>query len=295
MSLFISEFKLNSELENIFEKAERSLILISPYIKLHHRLRSSLIEKIDNPDLEITIVFGKNKDNLLKSMKHEEFEFFSKFPNIEIRFEPNLHAKYYANEKSAIITSMNLYDFSQDNNIEAGVLTSRKGIMGNIANSLMGNHAGSDNVDNDAETFFEKVINQSQLLFKREPVYESTLLGFSNKYISSKIITNIFPDSDNKRNEQTAYQNTQPFRIEPSSQKSDSKSTGYCIRTRTIIPFNTKHPMCETAYESWKKFSNNDYAEKYCHFSGEPSNGQTSFAKPILRKYWRKAQEIHGF
>ncbi len=35
----------------------------------------------------------------------------------------NLHAKCYLNEKAAIITSMNLYDFSQVNNNEMGVYT----------------------------------------------------------------------------------------------------------------------------------------------------------------------------
>lgn len=38
-----------------------------------------------------------------------------------------------------------------------------------------------------------------------------------------------------------------------------------------------------------------DYKEKYCHFSGEPSNGETSVNKPILKKNWKKAQNIHGF
>ena len=33
-----------------------------------------------------------------------------------------------------------------------------------------------------------------------------------------------------------------------------------------------------------------DYLEKYCHFSGEPSNGETSFNKPILKKNWKKAK-----
>ena len=31
--------------------------------------------------------------------------------------------------------------------------------------------------------------------------------------------------------------------------------------------------------------------EKYCHYSGEKSNGETSFAKPILSKYYKQAIE----
>ena len=39
--------------------------------------------------------------------------------------------------------------------------------------------------------------------------------------------------------------------------------------------------------------NNKDLPEKFCHFSGEPSNGETSFNKPILHKNWKKAKEIH--
>lgn len=30
------------------------------------------------------------------------------------------------------------------------------------------------------------------------------------------------------------------------------------------------------------------------HFSDEPSNGETSFKYPILKKNWKKAQEAQG-
>ena len=76
-------------------------------------------------------------------------------------------------------------------------------------------------------------------------------------------------------------------------QKENERIFGYCIRTGLQIPFDSKHPMCDNAYQSWKKFNNPDYQEKYCHFSGELSNGDTSYAKPILRKNWTKAKEIH--
>lgn len=45
------------------------------------------------------------------------------------------------------------------------------------------------------------------------------------------------------------------------------------------------------AFKMWNKFKNPDFPEKYCHFSGELSNGETSVNKPILSKNWRKAKE----
>lgn len=68
--------------------------------------------------------------------------------------------------------------------------------------------------------------------------------------------------------------------------------SGYCIRTGAEITFNIEKPMSYDAYKSWSKYSDPEYAEKYCHFSGEPSNGETSVSRPILKKNWKKAKEI---
>lgn len=280
MATFLTGNDLNAQLENLFEFAEEYIILISPYIKLHDRFASALKAKRENYDLKIIVVFGKNEDDFSKSMKQEDFTFFKDFPNIEIRYEKRLHAKYYANESSAILTSMNLYNFSQDNNIEAGVLTNRKGIIGNLTSS--------DTLEHDAAVYFQRVIDQSDLLFLKEPKFESTMLGLSRRYINSVIETDKLSDFfDNKLKADTS------FIKDTSIPKQVKKEMGFCIRTGIQIPFNPKLPMCDTAFQNWKKFSNNEYPEKYCHFSGEPSNGETSFSKPILRKNWAKAKETH--
>lgn len=77
-------------------------------------------------------------------------------------------------------------------------------------------------------------------------------------------------------------------------QKQSAKNTGYCIRTGVEIPFNVDKPLSYDAYKKWSEYSDPDYPEKFCHFSGEPSNGETSVGKPILKKNWKKAQEIYG-
>lgn len=280
MATFLTGNELNAQLENLFEYADEYITLISPYIKLHDRYASALKAKKDNPNLKIIVVFGKNEDDFSKSMKQEDFNFFKDFPNIEIRYEKRLHAKYYANESSAILTSMNLYNFSQDNNIEAGVLTNRKGILGSITSQ--------DTLENDAAGYFQRVIEQSDLLFLKEPKFESTMLGLSRRYTNSVIETDKLSDFfNNKLKADTS------FKKDTFIPKQATKQIGFCIRTGTQIPFNPKLPMCDTAFQSWKKFSNNEYPEKFCHFSGELSNGETSFSKPILRKNWTKAKETH--
>jgi hypothetical protein len=49
--------------------------------------------------------------------------------------------------------------------------------------------------------------------------------------------------------------------------------------------------MSYEAFKSWSKYSDPEYSEKYCHFSGEPSYGETCVSRPILKKNWKKAKE----
>lgn len=187
MAKFLTGNELNAEIEKLFEKATEQIILISPYIKLHDRYASTLRTKRDQPNLNIIIVFGKNEEDLSRSMKQDDFNFFKEFPNIEIRYEKRLHAKYFANESTAILTSMNLYNFSQDNNIEAGVMT-KASLIGNLASNLMTNVTGEDSFDKSAWTYFSRVIDQAETLFKKVPEFENITFGFSKKYKSSKTV-----------------------------------------------------------------------------------------------------------
>lgn len=297
MARFLTGNELNAEVGNIIEKAEEQIILISPYIKLHDRFVSALRAKKNIDKLQITIVFGKNEKDLSKSMKQEDFSFFKEFPNIQIRYEKRLHAKYYANESVAILTSMNLYDFSQDNNIEAGVMT-KASLLGNLASNIITNVTGSDSLDNQAWEYFQRVIDQSELLFLKTPQYEKTNLGLSKKYTDSVIVTDKLTDffKDKVRSEGRSKETENNSSIlAAGGMKIDSPLVGYCIRTGTPIPFNPGRPFCDDAYKSWAKFSKEDYPEKFCHFTGEPSNGETTKARPIMKKNWAVAKKTMSF
>ena len=240
--------------------------------------------------------FGKNENDLSRSMKPDDFNFFKEFHNIEIRYEKRLHAKYYANEKSAILTSMNLYNYSQDNNIEAGILTN-KTMIGNLTNNFVTNVTGQDSLEVQTTTYFARVIEQSELLFQKVPHFEKTMLGLSKKYTTSNIeIDKLSEFFDKKTKPDSNFQKESFMNKSSGSQFMNQQvinPAGFCIRTGVKIPFNHDHPLSEDAFQSWKKYSKVDFPENFCHFSGEPSNKQTSFARPILRKNWNKAKEIH--
>ncbi|SFD28311.1 phospholipase D family protein [Algibacter pectinivorans] len=118
MSTFLTGDNLNNAIDGIITSAKKFIIITSPYIKLddHFKERFNLVK--NDPSIYLRILFGKNEDNFYRSMKSEDLDYFKSFPNVSIIYEPRLHAKSYVNESEGIITSMNLYDYSAENNVE---------------------------------------------------------------------------------------------------------------------------------------------------------------------------------
>ena len=107
MVKFLKGNQLNAEPEGLFDNAQDFIVIISPYIKLHPRFIDSLKSKIEDNNFELIVVFGKNEGDFAKSLSKQDFEFFKAFPNIQIRYESRLNAKYYSNETTALLSSMN--------------------------------------------------------------------------------------------------------------------------------------------------------------------------------------------
>tara|TARA_R110001583_G_scaffold33438_4_gene112938 strand:- start:30794 stop:31648 length:855 start_codon:yes stop_codon:yes gene_type:complete len=115
MAKFLTTVGNSYYIEQIIINSKNTLTLVTPYLKLSR----NLIERLSDADKEgvrITLIYGKNELAL-----QERKNLFS-LENIEIYFCENLHAKCYYNENSMIITSMNLYEFSERNNREMGLL-----------------------------------------------------------------------------------------------------------------------------------------------------------------------------
>lgn len=293
MARFVQGDALNASLINLIRNADEFLYLISPYIKLHSRIEDQLKLKKDIPQLQIIVVFGKSEEGQTNRISESDLSILKDSPNIEIRYKKNLHAKYYASEDGALITSLNLYDFSQNNNIEAGVwMETRKSLIGKLTNW---NEDLSP--DQEAFEFFKDVISTSDLLFKREPIFDDSF-GMGHKYLKSKTtiddIDGFFSRLQVKVSDSAG---SKSLNKRPKSQSylQSKAHTGFCIRTGKEIKFDVEKPFSPEAYKSWSRYEDPLYKEKYCHFSGEASDGQTSFAHPIMKKNWGKAKDLFKF
>ena len=111
---FLDTTGVSYYLQQLINNANERLVLISPFLKVNERIKQSLQDK-ERLQIDIRIIYGKKK------LQPEEIHWLKPLQSIRTSFCKNLHAKCYLNEKEAIITSMNLYDFSQINNNEMGI------------------------------------------------------------------------------------------------------------------------------------------------------------------------------
>ena len=115
MAKFLNTSGTNFFLEELIKNAKERLILISPYLRLNDRIKE-LLEDKDRLKIDIRIVYGKS------DLHPDEIKWMQKLDYVRLSFCKNLHAKCYLNESECIISSLNLYEFSQVNNNEMGIL-----------------------------------------------------------------------------------------------------------------------------------------------------------------------------
>jgi phosphatidylserine/phosphatidylglycerophosphate/cardiolipin synthase-like enzyme len=116
MATFLDTQNISSEIANLIKNSKQRLYLITPYLQLNKQIKpyiKDLVYKI--PNIDIIVVCRSDKINV------EDMSFLQDLKNVKIWALDNLHAKCYINEETAIITSMNLYQYSEGNNYEMGI------------------------------------------------------------------------------------------------------------------------------------------------------------------------------
>lgn len=246
MAKFLNTTGVSYHLEELIKGTKDRLVLISPYLQFSERIKEHL-RNLNTQKRDIRIVYRENK------LQPEETNWLAEQIGVRTSLCKNLHAKCYLNEAEALVTSMNLYEFSQVNNNEMGIHISKT---------------------QDPE-LYAAVSEEAQRLLT----------------ISTEIrvtVQQVLP-----ANSPLPTQSASPT-TKSSAKRSAEKHRGFCIRTGVEIPFNINKPLSAEAYKIWSKYKDRDYAEKYCHFSGEESDGETSVNRPVLKKNWAKAKEQFG-
>jgi len=113
----IPYLEISSKIITLIDSAEKELFIVSPYVNIDRweKLKDCLI-RAKNKNVKIWFYVRKNTDHGYKLR-------FLNDIGINPIFIENLHAKLYVNEKYGIVTSQNLYEYSDIKSIDIGYQT----------------------------------------------------------------------------------------------------------------------------------------------------------------------------
>jgi hypothetical protein len=221
MATFLDTTGGSYHLEQIIKGAQERLVLISPYLRTNERIREFLDDR-ERLKIDIRVVYGKT------DLAPDEMTWLRSKNGIRTSFCKNLHAKCYVNEKLALITSMNLYEFSQANNNEMGILVERDKepeLYGSIWAEVQR---------------LIRISEEIRVSVERIPAEEQP------------------PEPKREKKEAPARANA----------KVADQGQGFCIGCRKSLPLDPSHPYCRDCYTSWKVKRDDSREEKHCHICG---------------------------
>ncbi|MCK9401485.1 MAG: phospholipase D-like domain-containing protein [Bacteroidales bacterium] len=187
-----------------------------------------------NPNNKRELMEFKRMQNLAKELNQKGFD---------IHFIERLHTKLYCNERTAVLTSMNLFDSSAENNYEVGYKF----------DSIV-----------DAKRFKETVIEKDILGL----IPKLTLIGRYGEELKRK-------EAEKMEKERLLAANKPNYNTNGNTKQND----GYCIRCHTDISYDPNHPYCLKHFQSWNYHNDANFPEKYCHRCGKEHI--TSMSKPL--------------
>lgn len=254
MAKFLATTGVSHYLEELIKNARKRLILISPYIKFNDRLKP-LLEQCNRRSIDLRIVYGKG------DLQHAEEKWLRSLTKAKVYFCANLHAKCYLSESEAILTSMNLYAFSEINNYEMGIHLVRK----------------------EDETLYHPAEEEAVRIIRGSTEWKS---GNGNEKASR-------PESTYTRVNRGDAQDGGKNRRSVSSGHREFPTSGFCIRCGTDVETNPSRPLCFPCYLIWSEYQNPTYIENMCHLCGRPFEGTIS--SPICNQCHRDYKRFLSF
>ena len=228
---------INGRITDICEAARKHLVVICPFLKINEKLRNSFESAIKR-DVKLTVIYGKT------DLDKDTYEWLKGLPYCNIGFLKNLHAKLILNEEAAVMSSMNLYEFSQVNNEELGMFAWLK-----------------DGKSEYRDLLYEaiRLINASTKQFGKWDIedIDKPLRGTVRKETFFIPVKEICGD----------------IVIDSPAPSKEEKRICHCIRCGRAIPSNHEFVYCGRCFESWKQYYNTKYVEKegFCYICGKPN------------------------
>jgi hypothetical protein len=255
MARFLTTAGTVAAFEQLIRNSKRELIVITPFLKLSNNSFGRLKQAADDGKL-IELVYGKDE------LREEEHRKLRELSNLRLYFLKDLHAKCYSNESEVIVSSLNLYEFSEQNNREMSVLLS-----------------SSDDPEAFASARDEiRSIIRAATLQERPGVLKGVLRGLfgAGNGAPAQVIEQGINGRPGKR----------PATGQPARPK-EAASNGHCIRCGTRGRYSPHSPLCGPCYGTWAEWQNDNYPERFCHRCGVDAD--VTKVKPLCYTCFRDA------
>ncbi len=122
-TVVIPTYMIGPKVIELVREARRRVVLVTPFIRTWGHLEEAL-QAAGKRGVETTVLFRADKVEEYRDMSKKLLGYGVKLGTIN-----NLHAKVYANESSCLLTSMNLYDVSAQNNEEFALHTTETELL----------------------------------------------------------------------------------------------------------------------------------------------------------------------
>ena len=265
MPLILDTPLTNTWITHISEDVRKHLVIVCPYLKINDRLRR-IIEIAVSRGVKLYIVYGKG------NMDHSTMSWLKGLRNTSIGYIPNLHAKIYLTEGHAIVTSMNLYEFSQVNNEEIGVLLGYK---------------------EDRRDYKAILFHTMRLLTMAEKEHGAWNLSDIDKPLRGLFGTRKTVFDNDPTHEELETDDSENIHIsEEPNEIVPERILCRCIRCNRIIPSDHQYVYCGRCMESWSRYCNTGYVENegHCYICGKDI--KSSAAKPACADCYRSNKQL---
>ena len=256
MAVLCTRKQCVAEIEDIVMGASDRIVLVSPYINADEDIVEWLKRK--TKDVDVVVIYGKEEHQ--RGAKN-----LFEVKGVTKIFVKDLHAKCFLNERKALVTSMNLYEYSQNNNEEIGILVTKEA---------------------DKEPY-EKVIN----LVEHWEAKGKKLSVMGGLLRSVKAAMEPEPKTP------------KPTKAVPSlatlmaqGRRASVPKEGYCIRCHDSVEIDASDlkPYCLSCYGKRRRSKVGDkYKENFCLFCGESE--KTTLKKPACLTCYYRYEEVVKF
>lgn len=228
----------------VITESSEVITVVTPYLRLWEHLKSKLEDAFDR-NVQVFFVIRDTDEAIPKKRPAEDVRWLDNL-GVRIIQVPNLHAKIYMNERTALLSSMNITEPSIANSHEFAIrLESEAELMAvrNYVTPLIQRHAPDD-------------------------------LKYSPQQRASQRLASLVQRLGVMGSERPQRLVATRGELKPTLAKA-----GTCVRCGKGIEYDVRRPLCPTCYSSWAKFKNAGYIEKRCHACG--GEERTTYRSPL--------------